>query len=224
MMTRAELAFSALDRDNSGYISNKELRKLSAKLSEEEIRSLMTKVKANSCGGGVVKLTMLTCFSWILMETANLVWRNSKFSLITRKKGRRIKRTLQGRQVLKASHISFIWSAMHWDVEIILLKTSFRRRDLFSKLYSRILWSTKLEKKIPLFRVVMMKKWNSTNKERVVRKNDCKVSQLSHPSNKKIFSMLIFIVFSVRLSDILLSSSLWYFSRSSKPYFNLVHT
>ena len=111
MMTRAELAFSALDRDNSGYISNKELRKLSAKLSEEEIRSLMTKVKANSCGGGgggVVKLTMLTCFSWILMETANLVWRNSKFSLITRKKGRRIKRTLQGRQVLKASHISFI--------------------------------------------------------------------------------------------------------------------
>ena len=28
MMTRAELAFSALDRDNSGYISNKELRKI----------------------------------------------------------------------------------------------------------------------------------------------------------------------------------------------------
>ena len=54
MMTRAELAFSALDRDNSGYISSKELRKLSAKLSEEEIRSLMIKVKSKqmwfACG------------------------------------------------------------------------------------------------------------------------------------------------------------------------------
>ena len=44
MMTRAELAFSALDKDNSGYISTRELRKLSAKLSEEEIRALMVKV------------------------------------------------------------------------------------------------------------------------------------------------------------------------------------
>ena len=54
MMTRAELAFSALDRDNSGYISSKELRKLSAKLSEEEIRSLMIKVESKqlwfACG------------------------------------------------------------------------------------------------------------------------------------------------------------------------------
>ena len=44
MMTRAELAFSALDKDNSGYISSKELRKLSAKLSEEELQGLMMKV------------------------------------------------------------------------------------------------------------------------------------------------------------------------------------
>ena len=45
MMTRAELAFSALDKDNSGFISTRELRKLSAKLSEEELRALMVKVK-----------------------------------------------------------------------------------------------------------------------------------------------------------------------------------
>ena len=43
-MTRAELAFSALDKDHSGYISTKELRKLSAKLSEEELQGLMMKV------------------------------------------------------------------------------------------------------------------------------------------------------------------------------------
>ena len=48
MMTRAELAFSALDKDNSGFISTRELRKLSAKLSEEEIRALMVKVSLNS--------------------------------------------------------------------------------------------------------------------------------------------------------------------------------
>ena len=55
MMTRAELAFSALDRDNSGYISNKELRKLSAKLSEEEIRALMVKVSGDSDNGDQVR-------------------------------------------------------------------------------------------------------------------------------------------------------------------------
>ena len=55
MMTRAELAFSALDRDNSGYISNKELRKLSAKLSEEEIRALMVKVSGDSDNGDQVQ-------------------------------------------------------------------------------------------------------------------------------------------------------------------------
>ena len=48
MMTRAELAFSALDKDNSGFISVRELRKLSAKLSEEEIRALMVKVITGS--------------------------------------------------------------------------------------------------------------------------------------------------------------------------------
>merc|ERR1711874_335418 len=51
-MTRAELAFSALDRDNSGYISAKEMRKLSAKLSEEELNALM--VKLDSDGDGVL--------------------------------------------------------------------------------------------------------------------------------------------------------------------------
>jgi len=50
MMTRAELAFSALDKDNSGYISSKELRKLSAKLSEEELQGLMMKLDSDGDG------------------------------------------------------------------------------------------------------------------------------------------------------------------------------
>ena len=45
MMTRAELAFSALDKDGSGYISTKELKKLSTKLKEEELQALMLKVE-----------------------------------------------------------------------------------------------------------------------------------------------------------------------------------
>ena len=65
MMTRAELAFSgryyclhgltgsfltnfsyqALDKDNSGFISAREMRKLSAKLSEGELKALMVKVR-----------------------------------------------------------------------------------------------------------------------------------------------------------------------------------
>ena len=44
MMTRAELAFSGLDRDKSGYISAKELKQLSKRMSEEEMSALMTKV------------------------------------------------------------------------------------------------------------------------------------------------------------------------------------
>ena len=44
MMTRAELAFSALDKDGSGFISSKELKKLSTKLTEEELQALMAKV------------------------------------------------------------------------------------------------------------------------------------------------------------------------------------
>ena len=37
-------SYQALDRDNSGYISAKEMRKLSAKLSEGELKALMVKV------------------------------------------------------------------------------------------------------------------------------------------------------------------------------------
>ena len=44
MMTRAELAFSALDRDKKGYITAKELMKLTKKLSKEELMCLMAKV------------------------------------------------------------------------------------------------------------------------------------------------------------------------------------
>lgn len=50
MMTRAELAFSALDRDNSGYISSRELRKLSTKLSDGEVQALMVKLDADGDG------------------------------------------------------------------------------------------------------------------------------------------------------------------------------
>ena len=44
MMTRAELAFSALNREKKGYITAKELMKLTKKLSKEELMCLMAKV------------------------------------------------------------------------------------------------------------------------------------------------------------------------------------
>ena len=44
MMTRAELAFSALDKNKKGYITAKELMKLTKKLTKEELMSLMNKV------------------------------------------------------------------------------------------------------------------------------------------------------------------------------------
>ena len=44
MMTKAELAFTALDRDNKGYISEKDFKKLTKKLSDQELKDLMTKV------------------------------------------------------------------------------------------------------------------------------------------------------------------------------------
>ena len=45
MTTRAELAFKALDKDGSGYITEKEMRKLSSKLSATELEAIMKKVK-----------------------------------------------------------------------------------------------------------------------------------------------------------------------------------
>ena len=45
MMTRAELAFSALDMDKTGYITLKQLKKLSKKLSEKEVKALMMRVR-----------------------------------------------------------------------------------------------------------------------------------------------------------------------------------
>ena len=44
MMTRAELAFSGLDQDKSGFISTKELKLLSKKMTDREINALMNKV------------------------------------------------------------------------------------------------------------------------------------------------------------------------------------
>ena len=45
MMTRAELAFSALDTDKTGYITLKQLKKLSKKLSDKEVKTLMVRVR-----------------------------------------------------------------------------------------------------------------------------------------------------------------------------------
>ena len=44
MMTRAELAFSALDTDKTGYITLKQLKKLSNKLLDKEVKTLMLRV------------------------------------------------------------------------------------------------------------------------------------------------------------------------------------
>ena len=53
MMTKAELAFSALDRDNKGFISQKDFRKLTKKLSDQELNDLMEKVSALSTNDGI---------------------------------------------------------------------------------------------------------------------------------------------------------------------------
>jgi len=50
MMTRAELAFSGLDQDKSGYITAKELKLLSKKMSEREIKALMNKLDSDGDG------------------------------------------------------------------------------------------------------------------------------------------------------------------------------
>ena len=49
-MTRAELAFSALDRNKKGYISSKDLGKLTKKLSREEVAALMSKLDTDGDG------------------------------------------------------------------------------------------------------------------------------------------------------------------------------
>ena len=45
MMTRAELAFGVLDRENTGFISFKQFRRISNKLSEKELQMVMKRVK-----------------------------------------------------------------------------------------------------------------------------------------------------------------------------------
>ena len=45
MMTRAELAFGVLDRENTGFISFKQFRRISNKLSERELQMVMKRVK-----------------------------------------------------------------------------------------------------------------------------------------------------------------------------------
>ena len=48
MLTRAELAFSFLDPEKTGYITRRQLRMISKKLSKEEVKALMIKVKRKS--------------------------------------------------------------------------------------------------------------------------------------------------------------------------------
>merc|ERR1719300_2161004 len=50
MTTRAELAFKALDKDKSGYITYKEMKNLSSKLTSAELDALMKKLDADGDG------------------------------------------------------------------------------------------------------------------------------------------------------------------------------
>ena len=45
MLTRAELAFSFLDPEKTGYIPLRQLEMISKKLSKEEVKALMIKVE-----------------------------------------------------------------------------------------------------------------------------------------------------------------------------------
>ena len=47
MTTRAELAFNILDTDNTGYITLRQLKMISKKLSNTEVKALMMKVFTN---------------------------------------------------------------------------------------------------------------------------------------------------------------------------------
>ena len=44
MMTRAELAFSVLDTEKTGYITLRQLKMISKKLTHQEVKALMVKV------------------------------------------------------------------------------------------------------------------------------------------------------------------------------------
>ena len=83
MMTRAELAFSALDTDKTGYITLKQLKKLSNKLLDKEVKALMLRV-----GLEVHKQTasLFSISSWTRTEMESWVLRNLKFSLTMQKK------------------------------------------------------------------------------------------------------------------------------------------
>ena len=47
MTSKAELAFRALDKDNSGFVTEKEFKNLSSKLGKEETTALMRKVRGS---------------------------------------------------------------------------------------------------------------------------------------------------------------------------------
>ena len=83
MMTRAELAFSALDTDKTGYITLKQLKKLSNKLLDKEVKALMLRV-----GLEVHKQTasLFSISSWTRTEMESWVLRNLKFSSTMQRK------------------------------------------------------------------------------------------------------------------------------------------
>ena len=78
MMTRAELAFSALDKNKKGYITAKELMKLTKKLSKDELMGLMAKVICLRLGQ---KQSIFFNCSLILMGMVSSVLKSSKFCL-----------------------------------------------------------------------------------------------------------------------------------------------
>ena len=51
MLSRTELAFSFLDPEKTGYITLKQFRMISKKLSQEEVKALMIKVEKKNIAG-----------------------------------------------------------------------------------------------------------------------------------------------------------------------------
>ena len=84
MTTRAEHAFNSLNTDKTGFITLRQLKMISKKLSSNDVKALMIKVFGTTYEiSRVFKLTS----SLTLIEMENLVWRSSKCCLTMLKGG-----------------------------------------------------------------------------------------------------------------------------------------
>jgi hypothetical protein len=93
MTTRAELAFNILDTDKTGYITLRQLKMISKKLSSNDVKALMIKVFKNNIYE-ISRVFQLTS-SLTLIEMENLVWRSSKCCLTMLKGGEKHQRKLK---------------------------------------------------------------------------------------------------------------------------------